>query len=265
MRREGESGSLDAENFDEAKAAAARSLHKTELPTHVKTILMDPKCDDSSKCVQPFWLICTGLRRFVNKHGVLPLSGNLPDMTSDTKRYTQIASAFHEKALSDAAEVFRYTQEVEKERGVANVISEDLCYRFCKNASGIRLQRGTDKDFPKAFQDLLSGIANSSEEDGSVSLAVWFLLLRAADKFHREKGRYPGTNGVPCTIDALDLKQRVISIITASRVENPESIMSQVPQHAIAEICRYGAGELHVVASLVGGKIVILDVARILC
>ncbi|KAK6052375.1 hypothetical protein COOONC_10117 [Cooperia oncophora] len=29
--------------------------------------------------------------------------------------------------------------------------------------------------------------------------------------------------------------------------------MSQVPQHAIAEICRYGAGELHVVASLVGG------------
>ncbi|PIO72721.1 ThiF family protein [Teladorsagia circumcincta] len=31
MRREGESGSLDAENFDEAKAAAARSMHKTEV------------------------------------------------------------------------------------------------------------------------------------------------------------------------------------------------------------------------------------------
>ncbi|PIO58333.1 hypothetical protein TELCIR_20234 [Teladorsagia circumcincta] len=65
--------------------------------------------------------------------------------------------------------------------------------------------------------------------------------------------RYPGTNGVPCTIDALDLKQRVVSIISASRVENPESIISQVPQNAIAEICRYGAGELHVIASLIGG------------
>ncbi|KAK6030007.1 putative ATP:cob(I)alamin adenosyltransferase [Ostertagia ostertagi] len=253
MRREGESGSLDAENFEEAKAAAARSMHKTEVPVHVKNILMDANCDESSKCVQPFWLICTGLRRFVQKHGVLPLSGTLPDMTSDTKRYTKIASIFHEKALSDAAEVFKYTQEVEKERGVANMISEDLCYRFCKNANGIRLQRGTNKDSPKAFQDLLSGIANSSEDDGAVSLAVWFLLLRAADKFHREKGRYPGTNGVPCTIDALDLKQRVVSVISASRVENPESIISQVPQNAIAEICRYGAGELHVIASLIGG------------
>ncbi|PIO72722.1 hypothetical protein TELCIR_05326 [Teladorsagia circumcincta] len=133
------------------------------------------------------------------------------------------------------------------------MISEDLCYRFCKNANGIRMQRGTNMDSPKAFQDLLSGIANSSEDDGAVSSAVWFLLLRAADKFHREKGRYPGTNGVPCTIDALDLKQRVVSIISASRVENPESIISQVPQNAIAEICRYGAGELHVIASLIGG------------
>ncbi|KAK5975309.1 NEDD8-activating enzyme E1 regulatory subunit, partial [Trichostrongylus colubriformis] len=253
MRREGESGSLDAENFNEAKAAAARSMHRTEIPHHVKNILMDSNCDDTSKCVQPFWLICTGLRRFVNKHGVLPLSGTLPDMTSDTKRYTQITAIFHEKAISDAAEVFKYTQEVEKERGVANMISEDLCYRFCKNANGIRLQRGTDRDSPKAFQDLISSIANSSEDDSSVSPEVWFLLLRAADKFHREKGRYPGTNGVPCTIDALDLKQRVVSIITASRVENPESIISQVPQNAIAEICRYGAGELHVIASLIGG------------
>ncbi|KAK6020589.1 hypothetical protein OSTOST_13754, partial [Ostertagia ostertagi] len=124
-----------------------------------------------------------------------------------------------------------------------------------RTQSAIRLQRGTNKDSPKAFQDLLSGIANSSEDDGAVSLAVWFLLLRAADKFHREKGRYPGTNGVPCTIDALDLKQRVVSVISASRVENPESIISQVPQNAIAEICRYGAGELHVIASLIGGKL----------
>lgn len=39
-------------------------------------------------------------------------------------------------------------------------------------------------------QELLSGIANSTEDDGSVSAAVWFLLLRAADKFQREKGRW---------------------------------------------------------------------------
>ncbi|EYC21958.1 hypothetical protein Y032_0018g3630 [Ancylostoma ceylanicum] len=64
---------------------------------------------------------------------------------------------------------------------------------------------------------------------------------------------YPGTNGVPCTIDSLDLKQRVVSIISSSHVDNPEAVMARVPQNAIAEICRYGAGELHVIASLIGG------------
>ncbi|WKY02193.1 hypothetical protein Q1695_015869 [Nippostrongylus brasiliensis] len=253
MRREAESGSFDAENFNEAKAALARSLHTTKVPRHVEEILLDGNCDESSRCLKPFWLICAGLRRFVNAHGVLPLTGTLPDMTSDSKRYTRLASIFREKALADAAEVYAYTKEVEQERGVSDVITEDLCYRFCKNANGIRLQRGSERDSPKTFQDLLSGIASSSEDEGSVSLAVWFLLLRAADKFHREKGRYPGTNGVPCTIDAVDLKQRVVSIISSSKVENPESIVAQVPQNAIAEMCRYGAGELHVIASLIGG------------
>ncbi|ETN69286.1 hypothetical protein NECAME_19475 [Necator americanus] len=103
------------------------------------------------------------------------------------------------------------------------------------------------------FQELLNNIANSSVEEENVSAAVWFLLLRAADKFCREKGRYPGTNGVPCTIDSLDLKQRVVSIISSSHVDNPEAVMARVPPSAIAEICRYGAGELHVVASLIGG------------
>ncbi|KJH50290.1 hypothetical protein DICVIV_03573 [Dictyocaulus viviparus] len=65
--------------------------------------------------------------------------------------------------------------------------------------------------------------------------------------------RYPGTNGVPCTIDAIDLKQRVVSIVSSSQVENPEAIIAQVPQSAIVEMCRYGAGEIHVIASFIGG------------
>ncbi|KAE9419806.1 hypothetical protein Angca_004195, partial [Angiostrongylus cantonensis] len=100
---------------------------------------------------------------------------------------------------------------------------------------------------------VLNGVVNQPVENGHVSAAVWFLLLKAVDKFHREKGRYPGTNGVPCTIDALDLKQRVVSIVSLSQVTDPEAVIAQVPQNAIAEICRYGAGEIHVVASLIGG------------
>uniref|UniRef100_A0A158PB61 Corrinoid adenosyltransferase MMAB n=1 Tax=Angiostrongylus cantonensis TaxID=6313 RepID=A0A158PB61_ANGCA len=256
MRREGDSGSLDSENFIEAKTALIRSLQKTEVPRHVMDILMDENCDDHSQCVVPFWLICAGLRRFVKSHGVLPLTGILPDMTSDSMRYSHLASIFHEKALSDATEVFEHTKNIEKERGVQEIITEDLCYRFCKNARGIRLQRGTEKDSLEAFQAVLNGVVNQPVENGHVSAAVWFLLLKAVDKFHREKGRYPGTNGVPCTIDALDLKQRVVSIVSLSQVADPEAVIAQVPQNAIAEICRYGAGEIHVVASIVAQEVI---------
>lgn len=254
MRREGDSGSLDSENFIEAKTALIRSLQKTEVPRRVMDILMDANCDDHSDCLIPFWLICAGLRRFVNAHGVLPLAGTLPDMTSDSVRYSNLVSIFREKALSDASEVFEHTKNIEKERGVEKVITEDLCYRFCKNSRGIRLQRGTQKDSSEAFQGVLNTIVNQSEENGHVSAAVWFVLLKAADKFNREKGRYPGTNGVPCTLDAFDLKQRVVSIVSSSQVEDPEAVIAQIPQNAISEICRYGAGEIHVVASLIGGE-----------
>ncbi|KJH50291.1 ThiF family protein [Dictyocaulus viviparus] len=151
MRRDGDSGSPDFENFIEAKAALNRSLRKTEVPHHVSNILMDANCDGQSQCVVPFWLICTGLRRFVDVHGVLPVTGILPDMISDSVRYSHLASIYHEKAISDASEVFGYTKNIEKERGI---ITEDLCYRFCKNARGIRLQRGTEKDSLEAFQQV---------------------------------------------------------------------------------------------------------------
>ncbi|CAJ0596817.1 unnamed protein product [Cylicocyclus nassatus] len=255
LRREGECGSPDAENFLEAKTALPRSLQRSEVPRRVAEILMDSKCENTSKCAQPFWIICAALRRFVNTHGVLPLSGVLPDMTSDSKRYSHLASIFHEKALADAAEVYEHTRQIVQERGIEANITEDLCFRFCKNARGIRLQRGTERDSMEAFQNLLTEVANSTEDEQTVPAAVWFLLLRAADKFCREKGRYPGTNGVPCTIDALDLKQRVVSIVSSAHVSNPETVVACVPQNAIAEICRYGAGELHVVASLVGGVV----------
>ncbi|VDM70944.1 unnamed protein product [Strongylus vulgaris] len=118
MRREGESGSPDAENFIEARTALPRSLQRSEVPRRVSEILMDHKCDDTSKCAQPFWIICAALRRFVDAHGVLPLSGILPDMTSDSKRYSHLASIFREKALADAAEVYAHTRQIVQERGL---------------------------------------------------------------------------------------------------------------------------------------------------
>lgn len=42
-----------------------------------------------------------------------------------------------------------------------------------------------------------------------VSPLVWLVVLRASEYFYKGKNRYPGTNGVPCKIDAGDLFDRV--------------------------------------------------------
>uniref|UniRef100_A0A1I7X8Q2 ThiF domain-containing protein n=1 Tax=Heterorhabditis bacteriophora TaxID=37862 RepID=A0A1I7X8Q2_HETBA len=100
--------------------------------------------------------------------------------------------------------------------------------------------------------ELLENIPVSSMNEDVVSPSVWFILLRAADKFCREKGRYPGTNGVPCSIDAFDLRQRVISLLSANQALDTERLMTSISENAIKEMCRYGAGEPHVVASFIG-------------
>lgn len=253
-----DSGTKDSENFDEAKAAVMRAFQKNSLQIggSVKAIFASPQCQTST---QPFWLICEALRRFIQSNGLLPLRGTLPDMTSDSARYTRLATLFHEKAISDAHEVLRLTREVEKERGVGDVISDDVCYRFCKNADRIRIQDSTLLDYDRDTKEIVEKIKNIYVDDetreSKVDSATWMLLMRAVGRFKKEKGRYPGTNGVPVSIDAQDLKKRVEALVRESvnKGEDLDDIFRNVTDSAIAEMCRFGAAELHVISSYVGG------------
>ncbi|CAI2347358.1 unnamed protein product [Caenorhabditis sp. 36 PRJEB53466] len=95
-----------------------------------------------------------------------------------------------------------------------------------------------------------------SEETGKVNTIIWMLLMRAVARFKKEKGRFPGTNGVPVSIDAQDLKKRV-EVLIKDALENDQDdvskILNRVPDAAITEMCRFGAAELHVISSYIGG------------
>lgn len=58
----------------------------------------------------------------------------------------------------------------------------------------------------------------SSQKIFEVSPLVWIVLLRAAEHFYKTKNRYPGTNGVPCKIDANDLLDRVKMLVNETGV-----------------------------------------------
>uniref|UniRef100_A0A8R1Y0Y6 NEDD8-activating enzyme E1 regulatory subunit n=1 Tax=Onchocerca volvulus TaxID=6282 RepID=A0A8R1Y0Y6_ONCVO len=255
-----ENGSDQEENFIEGRAAIIGSLKKTAIPRGVKELLDHPKATYPD--LARFWLLAAALRRFVIKHKVLPVRGSLPDMISDSESYVLLAAKFRDRAKQDAKEVMNYLQAFLMERGVPiDIIKFHDCEYFCKKAAFLRVQHGTTiaQEMKSSLEEVFNDIRNADFEPNSVtgvpeiSPAVWYILLRAIDRFHSEKSRFPGTNGVPCTIDAYDLKARVVDLITEIELEDRREMLGKIPQIAIDEMCRYGASELHVIASLIGG------------
>lgn len=83
---------------------------------------------------------------------------------------------------------------------------------------------------------------------------TWFVLIKATDNFYNGKKRFPGTNGVPQHIDAEDLTRRVEQLINDTQhSEMISKAKTLIPAEVINEICRYGAGEPHIIASILGG------------
>ncbi|VBB26080.1 unnamed protein product, partial [Acanthocheilonema viteae] len=255
-----ENGSIQEENFAEGHTAMIRSLKKTTIPLGVKELLDHPKAQQPD--LTRFWLLTAALRRFVTVHGVLPVRGSLPDMISDSESYVLLVAKFRDKAKQDAKEVMSYLHEFLSEQGIStDIIKFSDCEFFCKKAAFLRVQHGTTiaQEMKSSLEEVFNDIRNADLTPNSVtgvpeiSPAVWYILLRAIDRFHSEKSRFPGTNGVPCTIDAYDLNARVVDLITEIRLEDRSEMLKKIPQIAIDEMCRYGASELHVIASFIGG------------
>lgn len=252
--------SLEEENFIEGRAAIVRCLRTTTIPPNVQKLLENPKArkPDGSH----FWILTAALRKFVLDHGTLPVAGQLPDMTSDSARYTTLAALYREKAAADAAEVFKHACMISSDLGKSNdYIKLAECQTFCRNAAMIRILNGTtiEHESNSHLESIFDAVRNADLTPHPISgiihihPAIWYLLMRAVDRFHSEKSRYPGTNGVPCTIDSHDLKSRVVGIIMDCQAVDGEEILKKIPQDAIDEMCRYGCAEPHVVASLIGG------------
>ena len=63
----------------------------------MKTLLEDEKCRNLTEESSKFWILCNSLGEFIKENGSLPLSGTLPDMTSDSARYVQLSTAFRDQ------------------------------------------------------------------------------------------------------------------------------------------------------------------------
>ncbi|MFH4977271.1 hypothetical protein AB6A40_003980 [Gnathostoma spinigerum] len=255
-----ETDSLNEPNFSEGRSFILRCLHRSTVPSHLKTLFEQSSQKDLRK--SRFWLLIAAIGRFVEQTGFLPLSGELPDMISDSERYVKLVSLFRTKAEQDAREVFRHLLEILEQNNLRkDLINFEDCRLFCRNCSQVKVQKGTTikTELESKLEEILQDVRNADITPNSLSgvyrihPALWYILIRAVDRFYAEKLRFPGTNGVPCTIDSHDLRARVIGLLDDCNVVDVVGLLEMIPDGAIDEMCRYGASEPHVIASLIGG------------
>lgn len=239
----------EEENFEEALKAVNTAFNVTKVPSHVEDIFNDDICNNLTSDSKPFWFMAQGLKDFVENEGKgsLPVRGVIPDMTSDSERYIALQNVYRAKANADSEAVFKCIQNHLRRVGKhEDFITFEDTKLFCKNAFFVRAVRGrslAEEYSAKSvkIQDIMMHLDNPDSE------IVFYVLLRAVDRFFAEYGRYPGYYNDEVEPDIVKLKSCLCKIL------QEWGCGPLAKDDYVHEMCRYGAAELHSVAAFVGG------------
>eukprot|EP00039_Didymoeca_costata_P019594 m.338180 g.338180 ORF g.338180 m.338180 type:complete len:531 (+) comp18331_c0_seq1:109-1701(+) len=233
----------DEENFDEALKAVNTALNHPEIPDEVKEILeSSAELDDKSS---KFWIMVKALSAFVKEHGVLPVRGSIPDMMSDSDTFIKLQKIYLEKARQDILTLKETVTETLSSLSLpATHISDFELTTFCKNAAFLRKigTRSLDEEYKSFNEEELGYMLEDPDSD-----IHWYVLLRAADKFKIAHGHFPGIYDDNIDADIPRLKDCVSSLF------EDWGLQSATKDECIHEMCRFGASEIHTVASFLGG------------
>ncbi|XP_077982561.1 NEDD8-activating enzyme E1 regulatory subunit-like [Glandiceps talaboti] len=238
------------ENFEEAIKNVNNSLVPTTIPTEVKNIFNDDNCTNLTSESMPFWIMAQATKQFVENEGkgALPLRGSIPDMTADSKRYIQLQNVYRDQALQDVQAVTSRVHHILNSLGLPlDYIAEADIRMYCKNAHFLRVVRcrslNQEYNPEKAKStDISSFLENPDSE------IVFYILLRAVDRFYSQYSRYPGFYDDQVEVDIPKLKNCMNTILQEWGLS-----LSFIKDDYIHEMCRYGASELHTVAAFMGG------------
>ncbi|ETV94811.1 hypothetical protein, variant [Aphanomyces invadans] len=237
-------------NFVEAydNAFKAYSLPKDGIPDEVLDVLHHAKSVNVTSTTSSFWFIARALAEFVDKHGALPLSGHVPDMTAFSHTYIALQKIYVNKAALDCDEIFATSAALLKVAGADSArITRDDVAEYCKHASSIRLVQ-TRSLADEAQQANLSEV-DFDDENSTQSPLLWYFLIRAVQAFIEEFGKYPGADN-NCPKEAQWLVDKARSMATHSLESFPAEWITL--DHGI-ETCRNSEVEIHNIAAILGG------------
>ncbi|CAI7803279.1 unnamed protein product, partial [Closterium sp. NIES-54] len=245
---------MDEDNFKEALAAAYKVWSPPPIGSELQAIFIDPAMQ-LSHASSDFWVLAAALKLFVEKEGEgdLPVDGSIPDMHSLTDFYVALQRIYLSKADADVAAVQHHVSELLRSIGRDPAsIPLATVKLFCKNARNLRVVRfkPLSEEFGAGAPACIPTLQRlMSSHDGSH--AAQYVLLRAADHFYSQFHRYPGS--FPGDVDDDDvarLKSLAGTIVSGG---GSPSQSPSIPDDLTAEMCRFGASELHCVAAVIGG------------
>ncbi|XP_076811070.1 NEDD8-activating enzyme E1 regulatory subunit-like [Clavelina lepadiformis] len=239
----------DEENFDEAVKQVNSALVPSCVPAKVQKIFNDPKCLQITEESTDFWMMVGGLRQFVSnsENGLLPLRGSLPDMFSDSDKYIKLQNIYQGKAKQDMEAVTGHISQVCTKSGCGNgKISEKDIKRFCRNAHFLRVVR--TRSLQSEYESPSKSIMDCLTSD-EISDAVWYVLLRAVERFQSTNGRLPGMNNAEWESDVNRLKNCLYDLLKSWDIPGAVEAISD----DFLQMCRCGSSEIHSVASYMGG------------
>lgn len=255
------------ENLHEALKMAYFAFGPRPISGDTAAILGDARADDAGLAAlvgQPgfaFWAMAKAMRDLLAQGatgGLLPLPGQLPDMTSDTSTFIQLQQVYQAKATEDRALFSACVDAVLSGLGAdAAAISPEERAKFCLHANSLRVCRHRslqeELDPSSANKEAIAEAVMEGVGDSTAQCPLlWYVTLRACDRFHAEAGRYPGSQA-GMSQEALDEDAAKVWLLTSALVQELGVELPALAEDHAHEMVRYGAGELHNVAALIGG------------
>lgn len=244
----------DEDNFDEAISNVWRACAPTKVPADVRAVFKDPAAQNLGPNSSDFWFLARAVSDFVDTEngGLLPVCGIVPDMKSDTTRYIALQQAYRSKAMSDVKKVRNILENhLNKHKRDSSQISDQAIEVFCKHSAFLKVIRYSSHE-----QEMIAPKNHgSSSALWNHDSLIWFYLAKLhADVYRTENGAFPDGLGHESTDNTNRYAFFRKKLVAMGHAEDETfKVAMELVEQAAQELSRAGSGELHNVASFMGG------------
>ena len=256
----------DELNFQEAVRESYRAYTPKVLSPEVNQTIhkVYNSKEAFSSSTSEFEFLCYALVMFLldkdfNPDQLPPLPGQVPDLTATTDLYIQLQKVYKDKSEADVQHFKKLLNKllIANNRS-ENSISDEIVSIFCKHSYSLIsiTSRSIEQEISSDIAiDKVKDILESELFDDPVQTPIlWYLTLRAVDRFYSKHNRWPGDNDITLESDQNQIYSELNSISKEydiiDLVSGDSTLLST--SHAV-EITRYGGSELHNISALIGG------------